>query len=116
MPRCSWRSCRARTGPSSVAIKRVRADLANQRPFVGMLIEEAHQTAQLSHPNLVSVLDFDRDTLGQPYLVMEYVDGVDLGRLVETGPYRIPSRSSSCANCSLAWGTSTSHGTRAGVA
>jgi serine/threonine-protein kinase len=51
-----------------------------------MLIEEAHQTAQLSHPNVVSVLDFNRDPEGRPYLVMEYVDGVDLGTLIETGP------------------------------
>jgi eukaryotic-like serine/threonine-protein kinase len=69
-----------------VAIKRVRSDLANQRPFVAMLIEEAHQTALLSHPNVVSVLDFDRDAQRRPYLVMEYVDGVDLGMLIETGP------------------------------
>ena len=73
-----------------VAIKRVRTDLANQGPFVAMLIEEAHQTAQLSHPNVVPVLDFDRDTQGWPYLVMEYVDGVDLRTLIETGPLPHP--------------------------
>jgi serine/threonine protein kinase len=69
-----------------VAIKRVRSDLPNQRPLVATLIEEAHQTAQLSHPNVVSVLDFNRDPQGRPYLVMEYVDGIDLDTLVGTAP------------------------------
>src|SRR5829696_3588226 len=53
-----------------VAIKRVRADLTGQRPFVRMLIEEAHHAARLFHPNVVSVLDFVRDAEGRPYLIM----------------------------------------------
>ena len=69
-----------------VAIKRVRSDLADPGRFVVMLIEEAHHASRLSHPNVVSVLDFDRDPEGRPYLVMEHVDGVDLGKLIETGP------------------------------
>src|SRR6185295_9479809 len=38
----------------------------------------------------VSVLDFDHDPEGRPYLVMEYVDGVDLGALTRTGPVPHP--------------------------
>lgn len=73
-----------------VAIKRVRADLVEQGRFAAMLIEEAHLVAQLSHPNVISVLDFDRDSEGRPYLVMEYIDGVDLAALFETGPLPHP--------------------------
>jgi serine/threonine protein kinase len=74
----------------SVAIKRVRQELADQARFETMLIEEAHHAARLSHPNVVSVLDLERDTEGRPYLVMEHVDGVDLATLIETGPLPCP--------------------------
>ena len=73
-----------------VAVKRVRSDLADAGRFAVTLIEEAHLTARLSHPNVISVLDFDRDRAGQLLLVMEYVDGVDLKKLVETGPLPHP--------------------------
>ncbi len=69
----------------SVAIKRVRSELVDARRAAA-LMEEAHLAAGLSHPNVVAVLDVDRDPAGQPFLVMEYVDGVDLGKLIETGP------------------------------
>ena len=69
-----------------VAVKRVRSALADEARFGAMLIREAQLASRLSHPNVVSVLDFDRDNEGRPFLVMEYVDGVDLRKLIETGP------------------------------
>jgi serine/threonine-protein kinase len=68
----------------------VRSDLADQARFLAMLAEEAHHAARLSHPNIVSVLDFGRETDGRTYLVMEYVDGVSLVTLAETGPLPYP--------------------------
>ncbi len=73
-----------------VAVKRLRAELVDRGGFVAMLVEEAHHAARLSHPNVVSVLDFDRDTKGRPYLIMEYVAGVDLAALIDTGPVPYP--------------------------
>ena len=73
-----------------VAIKRVSSDLPGAERSVAMLIEEAHLASRLSHPNVVSVLDLDRDKAGRLCLVMEYIDGVDLGKLVETGPLPYP--------------------------
>jgi len=73
-----------------IAIKRVRADLANQRTLVAMLIEEAHHAARLCHPNVVAVLDLARDAEGRPYLVMEHVDGINLATLIETRPLPFP--------------------------
>jgi serine/threonine protein kinase len=64
-----------------VAIKRVRADHPDAARFAAMLIEEARIAAQLSHPNVVSVLDFDRDPDDELFLVMELVDGKDLEAL-----------------------------------
>ncbi len=73
-----------------VAVKRVRSDQVNAARAVVDLINEAHVTAQLSHPNVVGVLDVDLDKAGRPFLVMEYVDGVDLGKLIEKGPLPHP--------------------------
>ncbi|NLB13741.1 MAG: serine/threonine protein kinase [Gammaproteobacteria bacterium] len=42
--------------------------------------EERAILAQLQHPNIVHILDGGRTELGVPYLVMEFVDGVDLLR------------------------------------
>ena len=69
-----------------VAVKRVRSDLVNPARSAVDLINEAHLASRLSHPNVVSVLDVDHDKAGQPFLVMEYVDGIDLGKFLETGP------------------------------
>jgi serine/threonine protein kinase len=73
-----------------VAVKRVRAGQENAAALVADLIGEALLAAELSHPNVVRVLDVDRDKAGQPFLVMEYVDGIDLGKLIETGPVPHP--------------------------
>ncbi len=40
--------------------------------------DERAMLAQLQHPNIVRILDGGRSEEGMPYLVMEYVDGVDL--------------------------------------
>jgi serine/threonine protein kinase len=69
-----------------VAIKRLRAELAHQDRCVQMFIREAQILGRLMHPNIVSVLDLERDADGQLFLVMEYVEGVDLGKLLDSGP------------------------------
>jgi serine/threonine-protein kinase len=48
---------------------------------------EAQQTARLTNPHTVSVYDFGRTPEGAFYYVMEYLNGIDLERLVEeAGP------------------------------
>jgi tRNA A-37 threonylcarbamoyl transferase component Bud32 len=71
-----------------VAIKRVRAGHSDEPAFAEMFVGEARIAAQISHPNVVSVLDFDRDAEGRLFLVMELVDGKDLAVLSAAG--RLP--------------------------
>ena len=64
----------------AVAIKRVLPTLAKDESFVAMLVEEARIVSELQHPNIVQVHDFDRDDWGSHFLVMEWVEGLDLSR------------------------------------
>jgi serine/threonine-protein kinase len=78
-----------------VALKRVLPQLAMDERLLRMFCAEARVHAALTHPNLVSVLDFGEDN-GELFLVMEYVDGVPLSdvlravvarkRAVDLGP------------------------------
>lgn len=63
-----------------VAIKRIKPSLSHDPEFVQMFVEEARVGATLDHPNVVSLHDFGTDEWGSYYLVMEWVEGVDLGR------------------------------------
>ncbi|HEX7665394.1 MAG TPA: protein kinase [Polyangiaceae bacterium] len=64
-----------------VAIKTLHPGMANDASFVKMFIDEARLAAQVRHPNVVSVLDVVA-TDGALYLVMEYVPGATLAKLV----------------------------------
>src|SRR6187402_2605570 len=68
-----------------VAIKRVLPGYSDNPQFANMFIAEAQLSSRLVHPNIVSVLDFDRDAENRLFLVMELVDGRDLDALVSSG-------------------------------
>lgn len=66
-----------------VAIKVMRSvfgDAEDRALFLG----EARLIAQLNHPAVVRVWDFDDDERGRPYLVMEYVEGSTLADVIRT--------------------------------
>nr|MDQ3299982.1 serine/threonine protein kinase [Myxococcota bacterium] len=73
-----------------VAIKRVLPGYSDNEQFARMFIEEARISSQLVHPNIVSVLDFDRDAEQRLFLVMELVEGKDLDALVSSGVLPVP--------------------------
>lgn len=64
-----------------VAIKRLHPHLAGEREFVEMFLDEARLAAGIHHPNVVSILEVSASSLGY-YLVMEYVEGDTLARLL----------------------------------
>ncbi len=73
-----------------VAIKRVLPGFSDNEAFARMFVDEAQISSQLVHPNIVSVLDFDRDAENRLFLVMELVEGKDLDALIQTGLLPIP--------------------------
>ncbi|MFI5402907.1 MAG: protein kinase [Planctomycetota bacterium] len=68
-----------------VAIKMLPLDLAREEQFLERFHREADALSRLSHPSVVAV--FDRGEVdGQPYLVMEYVEGTSLRDAMRNGP------------------------------
>jgi hypothetical protein len=70
----------------TVAIKVLSTGLAGDLDFRQRFEREARAVAALRHPNIVQVFDFG-DVDEMYYMVMEYIDGIDLARAMrETGP------------------------------
>jgi len=69
-----------------VAIKYIHEGLANQPAFERQFRSEAQVISHLHHPNIVQVLDFDRDESGRLFIAMELVEGTDLRRVRKQGP------------------------------
>ncbi len=61
-----------------VAVKVMARDLSANREALARFHREAEITSRLGHPHLVTVIDFGTAASGEPYLVMEYLDGTDL--------------------------------------
>lgn len=64
-----------------VAIKVILPDFADNQPFQELFVHEARIGSMLQHQNVVQIQDFDCAD-GLYYLVMEYVDGLTLRRVV----------------------------------
>lgn len=60
-----------------VAIKVLLPAFANDAGFRARFEREARLIARLRHPNIVGIYGADEDA-GMPYLVMEYLDGINL--------------------------------------
>jgi serine/threonine protein kinase len=70
-----------------VAIKFLREEVLRDDELRNRFILEAKAVANLSHPNIVRVLDFDEDDAYGPYIILELLDGESLGQqLRERGP------------------------------
>ena len=68
----------------TVALKILPVELSQDPAFAERFAREARMLAKLSHPNVVTIHDFGQ--AGEfSYLVMEYVDGVNLREVLRTG-------------------------------
>src|SRR5688572_970271 len=67
----------------TVAVKKLRRELRAIRNYIDMFVEEARVGSDLAHPNIVQVYDFCTDAEGSYYLVMEWVEGMDMGRFIK---------------------------------
>src|SRR5277367_6228356 len=67
----------------TVAVKRMHAHFSEDPDFVSMFLDEARLAARIQHPNVVPTLDVVA-TDGETFLVMEYVQGESLARLLRS--------------------------------
>ncbi len=67
-----------------VALKILAPERVTDARFADRFLREARALAKLNHPNIVTIHDFGR-TGGYFYLLMEFVDGVNLRELLRGG-------------------------------
>lgn len=75
----------------TVAVKVMHEGLGDDDDFAGRFDREARSAARLNHPNIVSVFDRGNDD-GRPYIVMEYVPGITMRRVISRQAPIVPIR------------------------
>jgi serine/threonine-protein kinase len=75
-------------GCPRVALKMLLPELARQPAFRLMFEEEAEICAQIHHENVVELIDFGSTRDGALFLVMEWVDGIDLAAALRSLRHR----------------------------
>jgi serine/threonine protein kinase len=78
-----WRAERAANAGvrRRAAVKRILPQFQRDPVLRERFLAEARTTARLEHPNIVQVLDFG--DVPEPYLVLEYVEGISVGDLLK---------------------------------
>src|SRR5207244_5010514 len=90
-----------------VALKILHEQYMSDDEFVERFKREARAVAQLSHPNIVTVIDRGEDE-GRQFIVFEYVDGENLKELLErSGP--LPVRRAVELSVQIAHGLAFAH-------
>ena len=69
----------------TVAIKRLHPQFAKDEEFASMFLDEARIAARVRHPNALTALDVVA-AQGELYIVMDYIHGESLGKLLRAGP------------------------------
>jgi eukaryotic-like serine/threonine-protein kinase len=67
-----------------VAIKTISGNVIADEEARARFFREAQAAGRLSHPNLITIHDIG-ETDGSPYIVMEYLEGTDLGGAIRGG-------------------------------
>ncbi len=67
-----------------VVVKLVHENLASQKSFVDMLLDEARIAALVKHPNVVDIYDLG-EVDGRYYIAMEYLEGEPLLSILRAG-------------------------------
>ncbi len=72
---------------TTVAVKRVHPHLARDKHFASMFIDEARLLSRIRHPNVIRTVDIIANE-DECLLVMEYIHGESLGRLLHVAADR----------------------------
>ena len=75
-----------------VAIKLMLPQYASNATALKRFQHEAQAASHLNHPNILTVYDFGVTPQGQPYLVMDLLEGTNLSAVLEDSGYLSPER------------------------
>jgi hypothetical protein len=73
-----YRARHTRIAQKHVAVKVLHPEYVRNAEVLARFQREAEAAASISHPNVVALYDVDRTPRGLPYLVCEYLEGLDL--------------------------------------
>ncbi len=95
----------------TVAIKRLHPQFAKDPEFVSMFLDEARLAARVQHPNVVATIDVVA-TDGELFLIMDYVRGESLSKLIRIMRKRgevVPPRIAAAIMCGFLHGLHAAH-------
>ena len=72
-----------------VVVKKIHPNLARQKEFIGMLLDEARISALIKHPRVVDIYDLGVSR-GTYFIAMEYLSGQPLTNVITRGRVRAP--------------------------
>jgi serine/threonine-protein kinase len=97
-----------------VAVKCLHPHLARDPELVTMFVDEARLAAWVGHPNVVQTVDIVTDN-GEPFVVMDYLHGETLAKLINTLAARgepVPPSIASAIGVNVLLGLHAAHETR----
>ncbi len=75
-----------------VAVKFLHSDLPDREVAVKRFFREARAAAEIVHENIIKVIDVGLSERGDPYLVMEFLEGETLSQMMQrVGPIGLPA-------------------------
>ncbi len=75
-----------------VAVKFLKAEFVENEEAVKRFYREAQAAAAIGHGNIIDIFDVGVSSTGEPYLVMEYLEGESLDAMLKrTGPLNLPA-------------------------
>jgi serine/threonine protein kinase len=81
--------------PGQFVVKVLSPDLVSDQDAFVRFRQEAVVMANIRHPNVVQLVDFNFTSAGLPFLVMEYLPGKDLADILTTRPFLAATQVSS---------------------
>jgi serine/threonine-protein kinase len=95
----------------TVAVKRLHPQFAKDPEFVSMFLDEARLAARVQHPNVVATIDVVA-TGGELFLIMDYIRGESLSKLLRTAKkqgHKMPPRIAAAIMCGFLHGLHAAH-------
>lgn len=66
-----------------IAVKEIKQELLDEAQYIDQFQDEARHAAKMNHQNIVHIFDLVHTQDNRFYIVMEYIDGLDLSKLMK---------------------------------